>query len=261
MSRDLRQFFWKWITFVWVLSCLGLGMVACTSSSTLISSSDYSIKLFSPSYSNVYLLEHSGKHLLVDSGFSKDSQKLEAFFKDNQVTQASLKGIVLTHGHADHAGGAHGIQKKWGTPILAGKEDEVLFSQGRNDKLCPVGWVARRLESSAQAETYDPYRPTIWVNVELNLEDTLGFPAQVIPIPGHTPGSLFVVFEQGLFVGDLVRGAMVGGGPEIHFFQCDLWGNKENMSKLMKRFEKSNHTVFPGHMSHFGLVEISGLLN
>jgi glyoxylase-like metal-dependent hydrolase (beta-lactamase superfamily II) len=70
---------------------------------------------------------------------------------------------------------------------------------------------------------------------------TVGIRGQAIPMPGHTPGSLVVLLDDGrAFVGDMMAGGCIGGaiGPHRageHYFHADHARNLENIKAVLKR--------------------------
>ena len=60
-------------------------------------------------------------------------------------------------------------------------------------------------------------------------------PGAIVPLPGHTPGSLVVTIAGAAFVGDLFRGGIVGSPAEVHFYMCDLDDNHRDVRTLLDR--------------------------
>jgi glyoxylase-like metal-dependent hydrolase (beta-lactamase superfamily II) len=50
-----------------------------------------------------------------------------------------------------------------------------------------------------------------------------------------------------VFVGDLLRGSVVGSGAETHLYMCDLEANKRDIANLLTVEAPAATLVFPGH--------------
>ena len=107
--------------------------------------------------SNVTLIETSGKRILVDTGSPKDWDKLSSALLSAKVRPESVDHVVNTHLHIDHC--------------------------GCNDMFEKALMHAHELESPPIATRRIVSRTTLLMGVEL------------VPTPGHTPGSV-TVFVQ-----------------------------------------------------------------
>jgi hydroxyacylglutathione hydrolase len=160
---------------------------------------------------NCYLLTcpDTGRALLVDPG--GDAEAVLALCEDFQVTR-----ILLTHGHPDH--------------VLA-------LDQVRTALQVPVGI------HPADADEFG-------ITADLDLRDGMRLGVgrhyiRVVHIPGHTPGSVGLRFDQRAVVGD----AVFPGGP----------GHTETPQALQTLLLSLQRTVFtwpdetllyPGHGDH-----------
>ena len=131
---------------------------------------------------NTYLLEKEGKILVIDPGASADR-----VFKAAESIKGEILAVLLTHGHADHAFGATGLEKS-GVPVyLLSGEEEVL--NGRANLSIALGFSLEKVK--------DP-RP-------LKDGEILSLPPfeiSVIATPGHTAGGACYLIEGELFSGD-----------------------------------------------------------
>ena len=57
---------------------------------------------------DLYLIKTNEKNILIDTGWAKGAAALEQFFSDRNVTK--LDYLIITHYHADHAGGMSNIK-------------------------------------------------------------------------------------------------------------------------------------------------------
>lgn len=206
-------------------------------------------------YSNAHLVAKGGDAILVDAGYEGNGAKLVAAIRSAGVDPARLRAVVLTHGHVDHAGGAGYLQRTFGTRIVAGRGDAPLLAAGHNDRLCPTDGTARRQLAENQRATYTPFVAEVLVDEEVALATLvpgIKLDGRVVPLPGHTPGSLVVVVGNAAMVGDLFRGAIVGGSAERHFYMCDLDDNGADVAAVLERIAPRATFFFPGH---FGPVE------
>lgn len=198
-------------------------------------------------WSNAYLVEGVNP-LLVDAGSAGDREALERGLASRDVRIEDLAAVVLTHGHADHAGLGAELSRRMEGPVIVGSGDVHLVERGRNDELHPIDLVAALLEL-AVPHTYPAFTPDVVVTDTYDLRP-LGIEATVEQMPGHTGGSLVVHLGGGLaIVGDQVRGGELGGLllPEVaceHYFHDDRESNRANVERLLAR---GVHTFYLGH--------------
>lgn len=83
--------------------------------------------LGSGSRGNCFAVESDGVALLLDAGFS--AREVERRAEASGLELARVAGIVLTHEHGDHAGGAPRLARRIGAPVLT--------ASGTWDRLAP----------------------------------------------------------------------------------------------------------------------------
>jgi glyoxylase-like metal-dependent hydrolase (beta-lactamase superfamily II) len=98
----------------------------------------------------------------------------------------SVKGVLLTHGHFDHVAGAAHCKER-GIPVYISKEDSKMLSSSTNlSEYAGYG----RLSFSADKILRE------------GLNEIGGIEFEVIKTPGHTLGSVCLLFGKTLFSGD-----------------------------------------------------------
>ena len=202
-------------------------------------------------FSNVPLVGFDGKYLMIDAGLAKSAGDIEKRIRDEGVDPKNIVALVITHAHADHAGGALHFRKKFGTKIIAGAGDKNFMAKGANDPktLCPTDSRAEGLLEETKKEKYESTTADVWVSEPTDLKPMFGIPAMVYPMAGHTPGSLVVVTGKAAFVGDLFRGEIIGNGATTHFFMCDLKDNLSDIRGFLSGVGKAVTHFFVGHFS------------
>jgi glyoxylase-like metal-dependent hydrolase (beta-lactamase superfamily II) len=222
-------------------------MVGCASSRTSTRVGDVEVRTFRRAYSNVHIVEKNGVRVMVDSGYGEEAAGLDAELKKAGVEPRTIAAIIVTHAHADHAGGARFFHDHYGTRIVAGAADRDTFAAGHNGHMCPVGTLGRWRYAKDSAGTFAPLTADLWIDAPTTLQAAgLGnIDGKIIPMPSHTPGSLAVVIGDVALVGDLFRGSALGHGAEVHFFMCDLAANRADVGRLL--VDPAPRTFFPGH--------------
>jgi len=194
------------------------------------------IDLIRLSISNAYLIK-SRRPLIVDAGGPADTPALLAALRAEGVDPHAIALIILTHAHGDHGGGAPALRAATGAKIVLGAADAGMAASGHNDVLKPTGLEAMFVRLFADLK-FPPYRPDILLTDRLDLTP-YGVAGHAELAPGHTPGSLVVILDDGqAFAGDILRGGHMGGAilpnvPHPHYFTADLAQNRLALRRLL----------------------------
>jgi hydroxyacylglutathione hydrolase len=199
-------------------------------------------------YSNAHVLVgRGGALLMIDSGLEANALALEADLRARGLDPQKLEAIVITHAHADHAGGARKLRERFGAKLVIGAGDASMLASGRNDTLCPTGDDARKRLADDQAQTFVGSKADLEISTPTSLSSFSSFSGEVTPLPGHTPGSLVVRVGEAVFVGDLLRGSVFGKDATTHFYMCDLEDNRNDVRTALDVLAPSAQTWFVGH--------------
>ncbi|MFN7700007.1 MAG: MBL fold metallo-hydrolase [Deltaproteobacteria bacterium] len=210
------------------------------------------IHTFRRDWTNAHLVVRGEHAFLVDAGFEREAPALAADLQAEGFDPSRLEAIILTHTHADHAGGAGWFHRRYGTRVIVGRGDETMAASGHNEHLCPTDDTARGRVAGDQAASYTPFTPDVVVDGSLSLAALTGIDARAVALPGHTQGSLVVVVSDAALVGDLFRGNVFDAGTSVHFYMCDLEDNRRDVVSLLGELAPRATTFFPGH---FGPLE------
>ncbi len=118
----------------------------------------------------------------------------------------TLRQIIITHAHIDHVGGAVQLKRATGAPVFLNQKDLGLLSAMEMQ----AGWIGVPTPEVAPPDA--------------SAEDGLAvglaaLPGEVIHTPGHTPGSICLLFHKQnlllagdtLFAGSIGRTDLPGG--------------------------------------------------
>lgn len=152
-----------------------------------------------------YVLRGTDGDLLIDTGMFQIWNGLRRWLGQYQIKQ-----VFLTHAHADHDWNAAKLQKA-GAKILLNEHDKTLRQNYMSQKVQPTmpqyrirnytQWINGSLFKSPA------YDADIYFSCkERGLLRELGYSAKMIPLPGHTYGSVGILADNVLYCGDAFTG-------------------------------------------------------
>jgi hydroxyacylglutathione hydrolase len=161
---------------------------------------------------NVFLLTDGTGHHIFDAGAGRDIDGLFAEMEHDGLDPMAIRTLFLTHGHADHSGGAAELASRIPgltvvsgplTSEILGKNDERLISLDRvRGKFYPLdyAWTAPRVDRVlSQDETID-----------------LGaFRVTLLETPGHSDDHCCYLVESGAIKTLIAGDALFAGGRVI----------------------------------------------
>lgn len=194
-------------------------------------------------FTNAYLVIGE-RVVVVDTGNPGNDRRILAALAEAGRSPADVSLVVVTHGHADHAGAARALHERLGAPVAMGAADRPMAARGHNDELHPTGGPGRRLLRFIRPD-YPALAPDVLVDAPVDLRP-YGVAGTLVPTGGHTGGSVAVVLESGdALVGDLVRGRFAARSrPTEHYFHDDVPGAHAALRTLLRAPVTRVH---PGH--------------
>jgi len=169
----------------------------------------------------VYLVKLGEQSVLIDAGVGHATGRIMKNIEAAGVEPKSLSAVILTHCHIDHIGGTNEIRKLTGAKVYAHEKDAKAIEEA----------IPRYTVQRYYGIELDP----IPVDVKLPGESgEFGFaPGKLswIHTPGHTPGSMCVLYEN-------TEGETVLFGQDIHGpfepgFDSSIADWRESMNKLL----------------------------
>jgi len=160
---------------------------------------------------HAYLVETGAGPYLIDTGVDPDAAAVRANIEGLGVALTDLRGILLTHAHADHAGGARALAAASGAPVWGDAAEVRLLRDGSDAAL---GLTAAKHNGTYPEDYAYPHfdggrpLPPDW---RAGGGDRW---LSAIPTPGHSPGATCYLLDapgyRALFSGDtLFHGGLI----------------------------------------------------
>ncbi len=166
---------------------------------------------------NCFLIQGQTKHILVDTGVPNSEKKIINQLKKHGIKLEDIGLIIITHGHIDHFGSAKEFKDILKAPILMHNLDKVALETGKSmcETLKPNHKVWDIvLKPKLAKDKASPCAPDIVLNENEEYDLSIhGINGKIIHTPGHTPGSLSVILENGeAIIMDLASSGILLGG-------------------------------------------------
>lgn len=161
-------------------------------------------------FTKIYLLRTDSGYIQFDTGYNHNVKKYLRLLEDNHILPEEIKLIIINHAHFDHTGALKTIQKLTNAQVLVHENEKEFIAKGISQEVRPLTFLTKLMVPimpKSWAQT-DPVEPDIVIQDEYSLED-FGIKAKVIHTPGHTPGTVAVITEEG----DALIGCSVHGFP------------------------------------------------
>lgn len=168
--------------------------------------------------------------LIIDPG--GDTQEIESEISENDWTVSS---IINTHGHYDHIYGNWRLAEKYNIPVYIHINDRHMLEESKDD----IG--------SFFSDSPMQLHPELKLEIRILEDDSViklhDCEIKITHVPGHTPGSICLSFNNWLFCGDLLFKYGIG--------RTDLPGGSsqallQSLKNVFEMFPESMQ-VFPGH--------------
>lgn len=163
---------------------------------------------------NCYLVLGKTSMVLIDPGAQGD--RVVAHMKK---LGKQLEYIFITHGHHDHVGALNAILAAYpGCPVYIHKED------AKGDEMFPVSLDDVRIMTYKEGDAFT----------------FLDMDFHVLHTPGHSKGSVTLLYDDVLFTGDTLFAGSIG--------RTDFeGGNYKELMKSLARLSRFEGSVFSGH--------------
>ncbi|MDJ0752120.1 MAG: MBL fold metallo-hydrolase [Ardenticatenaceae bacterium] len=202
-----------------------------------------------PWFVNSYLVRGEHGHILVDTGFPQDQEKIWQALQKNGVGPEEIKLILLTHGHVDHFGGAAAFRQMTQAPIALHGGDLEQARLGRNNpvySLTLFGRIGQLI--GITNHTAQGIEPDILFEGNDSLEK-IGLAGRIIHTPGHSPGSVSLILPgQAAVIGDLLSGnPFLRNRPNWPHFAETPRPHEEILNSVAHLLESEAQLFYVGH--------------
>ena len=189
----------------------------------------------------VWVVSTSAGVVLIDSGYGDQLESvLLPGLKTLGVDPTQVKYVILGHGHDDHFGRAAYLQQRGARVVMAGPDWDLVETPP------PAGRGAATIQP--------PKRDIVAVEGQAITVGDVAFTP--VMIPGHTPGSMGVIFPvkdgratriAGLFGGSILTpGRISDEGLRQYIASVEHWGDVTRRMKV--DVEIQNHPMYDGFL-------------
>lgn len=194
---------------------------------------------------HVYLINGGDEYALVDAGAGVAPEHIIERIEEDGLDPSRVRHLLLTHAHADHAGGAAWLRDRLDL-VVAGSAETAQWV-GEADETAISLDVARRAGAYPEDYSFEAC-PVEAVLADGDTYHVGECEVTVVATPGHSAGKLsFVLSDNGqvsAFTGDAIF-------PSGRVLLQDIWdcSVQESCRSIEKLHELDLDGLYPGHVS------------
>lgn len=209
----------------------------------LVGSGRNGFDLTDPFDCHVYLIESENEAALVDAGAGTDMDPLVREI-ESTIDTDKLKYLILSHKHADHAGGAAHLKERYNLEVIGSEHTAQVVGEADEELLSLVD--AKQAGGYPRDYVFHPCS----VDRVVAEGDTIlvgSIRLQVVETPGHCEGHLSLLGEvagrRTLFSSD----SLFHGGRVVWqtTYDCSV---QEHVNSIRKLDTLHFDALLPGHM-------------
>ena len=205
---------------------------------------------------NTYLIALKDGWLLVDTGYPFDYEHFLKKAKKNGIDLTSIRYVVLTHVHADHAGFLKRILEDTGASLICLPAEKERLASGVNEKNVYLSrpWLFLVNRISASLSRYQTFEPVdITGAIDPETQPLAGEGITFFVLNGHTDNDLCFRVEDKLFVGDVVMNGIASSG------HSPLWieDNQALVQSWKILLATEGETLYCGHGKPFAKADLA----
>ena len=181
-----------------------------------------------------YVIHGKNGDMLIDTGFFFTYTHLMKWLK-----KYNIRHIFLTHAHVDHDFNAARLKNELGAEIILGQNDLPLIGHyGRQPvKATSEKYKLRNYQQNICGKmkifSTKPYRPDIVISPDnRSILRELGYNADIVPLSGHTLGSMGVLADNVLYCGDAFTA--IWGKPDVTPHAASLKLMCRSLERILK---------------------------
>jgi len=207
-------------------------------------------------YANTYLIRNGSRSVLVDTGLQKSGRLILARVAELGLKPSDIRLIILTHPHYDHCMGARALIQATGAQLLVHRAEDSKFRKG----YCrlPMGatplleaWVGLGRLFMPWLAHFPAVAPDIVIDQATDL-GTFGIKGMAVHTPGHSNGSLTVIFEAK----HAIAGDTVIGGRKKTTFPPFVDSPKTLLESWKMLIDQGIEYLYPGHGRPFRIEQL-----
>lgn len=181
-----------------------------------------------------YVLRGRNGDMLIDTGMPIVYKRLAEY-----ISGFDIRYIFLTHAHIDHDGSAERLRRETGAEIILGERDrELIGHYGRQPvRATSSRYRLRNIQQNVCGRmklfSTRPYTPDILVGSgDRHILGELGFDGEIVPLPGHTLGSVGVLSDGVLYCGDAFTA--MWGKPDITPHATSIAAMEKSLRRILE---------------------------